>query len=174
MKWIFFSYSLPANPSKARVYAWRQLKKMGAVNQQNVWIVPHAADRIRELEKLTETIEKYKGSALLMVGTVPVKRQEENVVKALAASRDEEYVEVIEQCEAFFKEIEYEIGRENFIFAEVEENEEELEKLKAWFKKIEKRDTVKAPLRKAALQKIKQCERIFNDFAKRVYDHQQT
>lgn len=172
MKWIFFSYSLPANPSKARVYAWRQLKKMGAVNLQNVWIVPHAVERIRELENLTEGIQKYKGAALVMVGTIPVKHQEQSVLKALAASRDEEYVEVIEQCEAFFKEIEHEIGRENFIFAEVEENEEELEKLKRWFKKVEKRDTIKAPLRKQALQKIKQCEKIFNDFAKRVYDHQ--
>lgn len=172
MKWIFFSYSLPANPSKARVYVWRQLKKMGAVNLQNVWIVPHAAERIRELEKLTEAIQGYEGAALVMVGTIPVKKQEQSVLDALAAARDEEYVEVIEQCEAFFKEIEYEIGRENFIFAEVEENEEELEKLKRWFKKVEKRDAVKAPLRKAALQKIKQREKIFDDFARRVYDHQ--
>jgi len=172
MKWIFFSYSLPANPSKARVYVWRQLKKMGAVNLQNVWVIPYAAERIRELEKLTEAIEKYAGSALVTVGTIPFKHQEQKVLEALTASRDEEYVEVIEQCEAFFKEIEFEIGRENFIFAEVEENEEELEKLKRWCQKVERRDTVKAPLRKEALKKIKQCEKIFNDFAKRVYDHQ--
>lgn len=172
MKWIFFSYSLPANPSKARVYAWRQLKKIGAVNLQNVWVVPHAVERVKELEKLAESLQKYKGSALTMVGTIPIKQQEQSVLDALAASRDEEYIEVIEQCEAFYKEIDFEIGRENFIFAEVEENEEELEKLKRWFKKVEKRDTVKAPLRKKALQHLKKCEKMLNDFAKKVYDHQ--
>jgi hypothetical protein len=54
----------------------------------------------------------------------------------------------------------------------VEENEEEIEKLKQWLKKIEKRDILKPPLRKDATEKIKECEKIFNDFARRVYEHQ--
>lgn len=63
------------------------------------------------------------------------------------------------------------LGRKNFIFAEVEEK---FEKLKQWLKKVEKGDVVKPPLRKEAMEKIKQCERIFNDFARRVYDHQKS
>jgi hypothetical protein len=171
MKWIFFSYSLPAEPSKARVYVWRQLRKLGAVNIQSVWAIPHARDRVEALKKLTEEIEKWKGTALLIAGTVLVKSQEESITQVFIDSRNEEYQEVIEKCEDYFKEIEFEIGRQNFIFAEVEENEEELEKLKQWLKKVEKRDVIKPPLRKAALEKIKQCEKIFNDFARRVYDH---
>jgi hypothetical protein len=172
MKWLFFSYSLPAEPSKARVYVWRQLKKLGAVNYQSVWVIPHAPERTNALKKLIEEIEKFKGAALLIAGTILVKGQEENITQAFISSRNEEYQEVIEKCEDFFKEIEFEIGRQNFIFAEVEENEEELEKLKQWLRKIEKRDVVKPPLRKEALEKIKQCEKIFNDFARRVYEHQ--
>lgn len=172
MKWIFFSYSLPAEPSKTRVYVWRQLRKLGAVNYHSVWAIPQANDRIEALKKLTEEIEKWKGTALLIAGTVLMKSQEESITQVFIDSRNEEYKEIIEKCEDYFKEIEFEIGRQNFIFAEVEENEEELEKLKQWLKKVKKRDVVKPPLRKDALEKIKQCERIFNDFARRVYEHQ--
>jgi hypothetical protein len=172
MKWIIFTYSLPAEPSRARVYTWRQLKKLGAVNHQSVWVVPHSTDRINVLKKLIEEIEGYKGSALLFAGNILIKSQEESIIQAFVDSRNEEYREVIDKCEDYYKEIEFEIGRKNFIFAEVEENEEELDKLKLWLKKIEKRDILKPALRKDATEKIKACEKIFNDFARRVYEHQ--
>ena len=173
MKWLFFSYSLPTEPSKARVYVWRQLKKLGAVNVQSIWVLPHSTERITEVKKLIETIEAYKGSGLLISGNVLLEDQEDLISKAVIESRNEEYREFIAKCEAFFREIESEIGKENFIFAEVEENEEELAKLKQWLKKIEKRDVVKPPLRKEAIAKLKMSERLFDDFARRVYDRQQ-
>jgi hypothetical protein len=173
MKWLFFSYSLPAEPSKARVYIWRQLRKLGAVNYQSVWVIPHSAERLNELKRLIEDIEKYQGASLLITGNIPIKAQEESITKEFIDSRNEEYKEIIDKCEAFFKEIEYEIGRQNFIFAEVEENEEELGKLKQWLRKVEKRDVLKPPLRKKAVEKVKMCEKIFEDFARRVYEHSQ-
>lgn len=173
MKWLIFSYSLPAEPSKARVYVWRQLRKLGAVNYQSVWLIPHAADRLAELKKLIADIAQYQGSSLLIAGKILLPEQEEDIIRAFHDSRNEEYQEIIAKCEAFFQEIEQEISRQNFSFAEVEENEEELEKLKLWFKKVNKRDILKPPLRKTALEKIRLCEKIFEDFAKRVYDHSQ-
>jgi len=173
MKWLFFSYSLPAEPSKARVYVWRQLRKLGAVNCQSIWVIPHSAERLADLKKLIADIEQYQGTSLLITGNILVKEQEGGIIKAFVDSRNEEYQEIIDKCEAFFKEIEYEIGRRNFIFAEVEENEEELGKLKQWLKKVEKRDVIKPPLRKTTIEKIKKCEKIFEDFARRVYEHSQ-
>lgn len=174
MKWLFFSYSLPAEPSKARVYVWRQLKKLGAINYQTVWVISHSRESINELMKLIETIEGYKGEGMLIEGKSLDKSQEERIQKAFMDSRNEEYQELIEKCKDFFKEIKFEIERKNFIFAEVEENEEELEKLKQWLKKIEKRDFVKAPLRKTAIEKIKECEKLFEDFTQRVYKQSQS
>jgi len=174
MKWLFFSYSLPTNPSKARVFVWRQLKKLGAVNYQSVWVSPYSLERVNEFKKLVEHIEGFKGTGLLIVGKILRKDDEERIGKVFIDSRNEEYKEIIDKCEAYFKEIEYEIQRQNFIFAEVEENEEELEKLKQWLKKVEKRDVMKSPLRKTALEKIKMCEKVFDDFARMVYERTQT
>jgi len=173
MKWLFFSYSLPTEPSKARVYIWRQLKKLGAVNYQSAWVIPYSNERVTDIKKLMSDIEGYHGESMLIEGKSVDKSQDELIRKALVESRDEEYQELIEKCEDFFKEIASEIERKNFIFAEVEENEEELEKLKQWLKKVEKRDLMEAPLRKTAIEKIKSCEKMFDDFAKTVFLHTQ-
>jgi hypothetical protein len=171
MKYLFFSYSLPTEPSKARVAVWRQLKKLGAVNYQSTWVLPRSKERIADLNNLMADIKRAKGEGMLVEGKALDKSQDELIRKALVESRNEEYQEVIEKCEDFFKEINFEIERKNFIFAEVEENEEELEKLKQWLKKVEKRDVVGAPLKKAAMEKIKTCEKMFDGFAKTVYLH---
>jgi len=173
MKCLFFSYSLPAEPSKARVYVWRQLKKLGAVNVQSIWVVPYSPERMADMKKLIDDIDRFKGESLLIDGKAAIKAQAERIQTALMESRNEEYGELIEKCEAYFKEIAYEIERKNFIFAEVEENEEELEKLKKWLKKVEKRDVIKTPMRKLAIEKIRTCEKLFEDFARKVFTHSQ-
>ena len=68
MRWIFFSNTLPAKPSKARVYVWRQLKKLGAVNYQSLWILPFSNQRMNDLKKLMEDIERFQGESLLIDG----------------------------------------------------------------------------------------------------------
>ncbi len=46
--------------------------------------------------------------------------------------------------------------------------------MKQWLKKVEKRDIIEVPLRKEAIERIKNCEVLFQDFAQRVYQHTQT
>ncbi len=172
MRWIFFSYSLPTKPSKSRVYIWRQLKKLGAVKFQSFWILPASSERTNELKKLMEEIKRFNGESIIIQGRSVDKTQAEEINRAFIDSRNEEYNEFIKKCEDFFHEIKGEIERENFIFAEVEENEEELTKLKLWLKKIDKRDFLGAPLKKTANEKLKNCVRVLEDFAQRVYDRQ--
>jgi len=174
VKWIFFSYRLPPKPSKLRVYVWRQLKKMGAVNYQSVWVVPHIKDLLSDLESLASHIEANGGGSVLIEGKPIKKPEQERILKAFLEASTEEFQEIANKCDDFLKEIASEIARKNFIFAEVEENEEDLEKLKKWIKKADERHLVKNPLRKLVAQKLKQCERALEDFSLRVYEHSQS
>ncbi|SNS19026.1 hypothetical protein SAMN04488503_3104 [Humidesulfovibrio mexicanus] len=171
MKWIFLSYSMPTKPSKYRVQAWRQLKRLGAVNFQNVWAIPHAADKLKDLERLAEDIRTWKGEAFLTVGKPLTEDDEKRLLAAASAASDEEYGELLHVAEDFLKEIEMEIERKNFIFAEVEENEEELAKIKKWLTKVEKRSVCDAPLRKVTMEKIRLCDKALEDFSQMVFDH---
>jgi hypothetical protein len=173
-KWIFLGYTLASEPSKARVALWRRLKKLGAINFEALWVLPHSTKRVAEAQALIAEIERQQGHGVVVVGTVPDEQQEERIRAAFVGSRNQEYQELIEKCGDYAKEIEYEIGRRNFIFAEVEENEEELEKLKDWLRKIERRDLVDAPLHGVAVAKVADCERLFEDFSRRVYEHAST
>jgi len=174
VKWIFFSYRLPPKPSKLRVYVWRQLKKMGAVSYQSVWVIPYMKNLLSDLESLAAHIEEYGGGSVLIEGKPIKKPEQERILKAFLEASTEEFQEIANKCDDFLKEIASEIARKNFIFAEVEENEEDLEKLKKWIKKADERHLVKNPLRKLVAQKLKQCERALEDFSLRVYEHSQS
>ncbi|HMM39275.1 MAG TPA: hypothetical protein PKB11_11015 [Desulfovibrio sp.] len=170
VKWLFFSYSVPTQPSRARVSVWRQLKKMGAVNCLSFWVLPHHVDRITVLEKLSAEITAYQGESMLIEGKTLGPEDEARIKLALMESGNEEYGELLHKCNDFLLEIEMETKNQNFIFGEVEENEEELDKLKKWLNKIEKRNPVNSPLRKDVLKKIKRCEKALDDFSRAVYD----
>lgn len=171
MKWIFLSYSMPSKPSKFRVQAWRQLKRLGAVNFQTVWAIPHSRDKLQDLEKLVADIRSWKGDAFLVVGKPLTEEDEKRLLAAAVESSNEEYREVLHVAEDFLEEIRSEIEKKNFIFAEVEENEEELAKIKKWLVKIGKRSACEAPLHKETLDKIRLCEKALDDFSQMVFDH---
>jgi len=173
VRWIFFSHRLPPKPSKLRVYVWRQLKKMGAVSYQSVWVVPYMKNLLSDLESLASYIEDYGGGSVLIDGKPIKKAEQERILKAFLEAGTEEYQEIANKCDDFLKELASEIARKNFIFAEVEENEEDLDKLKKWIKKADERHLVKNPLRKLVAQKLKQCERALEDFSLQVYEHSQ-
>jgi hypothetical protein len=173
MKWIFFSYRLPPKPSRLRVYVWRQLKKMGAVNYQSLWVMPLIKRLLPDLESLASHIEANGGGSILIEGKPIKKGEQEGILKAFLEASTEEYQEIAGKCEDFLKEIAFEIARKNFTFAEVEENEEDLEKLKKWIKRADERHLVKNPLRKLVSQKLRLCEKAFDDFSSQVYEYSQ-
>lgn len=171
MKWLFFSYTVPAKPSKARVHVWRQLKRLGAVTFKSLWVLPHSKKRIQNLTTLIQDIESFHGEGLILEGKPLSVADEEGIMNAVLSANNEELSEIIHKCDDFLKEIDMEISRKNFIFAEVEENEEEFEKLKKWYKKIEKRCILETPLRKDAVEKLALCEQALDAFSQMVYNH---
>jgi hypothetical protein len=64
--WIGIFYSLPANPSRARVQIWRKLRKNGALlYQQGMAMLPACGHFIAFLQELKEEIEALGGKAVL-------------------------------------------------------------------------------------------------------------
>ena len=60
-----------------------------------------------------------------------------------------------------------------FSFAEVEENEDELEKLRQWYLKIEARDSFGAPLQEKARLMLAECAKALDLFCETVYEFTQ-
>jgi Protein ChrB, N-terminal len=98
--------------------------------------------------------------------------QEEKLIARFNRERDEAYQEFIERCDGFEGEIARESAAGKFTYAELEENDEDLTKLRTWLLKIQQLDFHGASLANEAVQRLRKCEAILDSFAQRVFDAQ--
>ena len=169
-KWLVLSYNLPTEPSKHRVAVWRGLKKLGAVNiQQSMWLMTFSEENYSFLQKISQDIETNNGASLLMECSFYDEIHEQRVISLFNGQRDEEYRELINECEKYLMELEKEISTEKFTFAELEEEEEELRKLISWHRKIEARDLFVSSEANAARNIIEKIENAFENYTDLVY-----
>lgn len=168
--WLLFIYKVPTEPSTPRVKVWRKLKEMGALYiQQSSALLPALENFEKELYDLTSEIRSTGGEAYTFRVLNVWQKEKELIIKNFNEQRNIEYDELIEKCEDFLKEIQKETERKNFTFAELEENDEELDKLKRWFDKINKRDFFCAEKRVEALNILEKCERALREFSLEIY-----
>lgn len=170
-KWLLFLPQLPASPSTLRVNVWRRMRSVGALGLQNgVWILPHSPEKIEFAEALVAYIVEQGASGYVFQVDALNPSIEENLIKRFRSDRDEEYAEFCERGDALLAELERETGQEKFTFAELEETEEDLEKLNKWLNKILARDFASGSRRQDAMEKIDQCRRAHATFARQVYE----
>ncbi|MHB0886488.1 MAG: Chromate resistance protein ChrB [Bacillota bacterium] len=169
-EWLALSYRVPSEPSRNRVHLWRKLKDMGAVYlQQAVAILPHSEAFLNDLQALRRECFEMEGEAAVAVVSFVNHEDEERLVRECRASRDEEYEEVVEQAERLIYELERETAKDKFTFAEVEENEEELAKIRRWLAKITTRDYFGAEGRGAAEKKVEEAAGRLQAYSEEVY-----
>lgn len=169
--WIVINYSLPKEPSRVRVSIWRKLKKKGAVTiGQSMWILPYNESHVAFLSDIMEEVRQNQGEAYVFRADFLGDQSTEAVIHTFNLARDEEYREVLEKCEDYYKEIDKETKKENYTFAEIEENEYELDKMISWYRNITERDYFGASLKSRSEQELDKCRRLFNEFSDRVYE----
>lgn len=171
--WLVISYNLPTEPSRHRVATWRALKKLGAVNlQQSMWVLPQSPENGAALESLSLEIDDAGGECLLMRSYSFRPEDEARIVSLFNAMRDAEYAEFVSECGKYLKEIDKEIAKKKFIFAELEEEEAELDKLSAWHARIAVRDIYAAAGGQAARERLGEIRAAFDAYGEMVYAHE--
>jgi hypothetical protein len=164
------TYRVPSEPTRFRTYIWRQVKALGCLHlQQAVWLLPETPDLDSEFRKLVSKIEEFGGEASLLSTVSPDSEWEARVIAGFNAIRDEEYAEIVENEERFEDEVRRETRKEKFSFAEMEDLEADLEKLKQWRAKVRKRDFFRAPGGKEADARLAEGERLLEEFTRKVY-----
>jgi hypothetical protein len=168
-KWFVLVYKLPPEPTRYRASVWRKLRASGAVYLQNgVAALPVDPGSERVMRGVAQEVRDVGGTAYLVQG--PLLGDDAALVETFNAARDAEYTEVLDRCRDFHAELEKERGVGKFTFAELEENEEDLAKLKAWLGKIDGRDRFDAPLAEEAKQALSSCREDLEAFAASVYE----
>lgn len=86
------------------------------------------------------------------------------------ADRGREYEEFAEQVEALLAEIDKETRKCKFTYAELEEIEQDFEKLTNWLAKIERRDFFPDTHHTAATAQLERCAAGLREFSEQVFN----
>jgi hypothetical protein len=140
-QWLVLVYRIPSEPASKRVAIWRDLKRTGALYlQQCVCILPDLRINREEFERVMAKVSSVGGETVRFVVPRLDPGDEARIIEGFREQRTSEYAESLEECETKFqKEIEFEHSRHNYTFEEVEEIEEDLEKIRRWYDRIKER-----------------------------------
>lgn len=169
--WVLLSYKIAPEPARHRMAVWRKLKALGAIYLHNgVCLLPMSPDHLRQIKMLAHEISEMGGDAVLLEAAPLDPTQQDRVVARFRADRDEAYREFIERCDGFEEEIARETAAGKLTYAELEENDEDLKKLKVWHAKITALDFYGAPLGAEARRRLGRCEALLEAFSQQVFD----
>ncbi len=94
--WLFLTYKLPSEPSARRVFVWRKLKRLGALNLfEAVWVLPENFRTREQLQWLAVEIQEMGGEAMVWTGRPEFSGQEETVRDKFIQQVDEAYQELL-------------------------------------------------------------------------------
>lgn len=161
---------VPAEPSRHRVAVWRELRRVGALSLgQGVWALPSAPAFDQGLERTLELIERGDGEALLLQAHGRDETQAQRLEALFTAGREDEWAEFLDECRKYEAELDRELAQQKFTLAELDEEEQSLERLRRWHRELKLRDLFGAPSAPEAERKLRQCQTRLEQFSERVY-----
>jgi len=143
IKWLVLLVQVPAEPSRHRVAVWRQLRKTGAAPiHSGSWVIPDAPAFTEGIERAKELCRNAGGSFTILHASPDDAQSTHALDSAFRAARVDEWNEFLGDCNKFMQEIAKEISIEKFTYAELEEEDQSLERLRRWYRELKKRDVL--------------------------------
>ncbi len=133
------------------------------------WILTATDEHKLLYAQLVEIVRAQCGSATVFATTATNEEEEQAIVARFQADRAREYDEFAERSGEFLAEIEKETRRRKFTFAELEEIEDDLDKLSTWLAKIKARDFFPDARMSQANETLETCAAALRTFADEVY-----
>lgn len=169
-RWIVLLVKLPSEPTRHRVAVWRELRKVGALSLgQGVWAAPDVPVFTAGITRALELTEKAGGEVISLYAVGASAGDAAQFEAMFTAAREEEWAEYLADCGKYEAELDKEIRNAKFTLAELEEEEQSLERLRRWHRDIKARDVFGAPTAVEATQRSQHCAERFEDYTERVF-----
>ena len=170
MKFFAFTYKIPSEPSKNRVYIWRSIKELGAVYlQHGVALLPYEERLRNTLQNLREQVNSLGGRSTISEINFLNEEDEKEIILEFKKQIDEEFNELKENCKRLIYELDRETENGKFEFSELQENEEELKKFQRWFDKITKRNYFNTENEEKSKEMIEKSKIRLQEYSNEVY-----
>ena len=119
---------------------WRELRRLGAVAlQQGTWAVPEGEPFEGGLTQVVEVIKAAGGQPVVLAVTGE-QTGAVQLEELFTAEREAEWAEFLSDCGKFEAELASEVGKGKLTLAELDEEEQSLDRLRRWYRTIRARD----------------------------------
>ena len=163
--WRLLIYTVPSEPSRKRAFIWRELKKAGAVYlRDGVCALPERQEAAEALAAVAAKVEEFGGEATVVAAAKLPSVRVQAIIEASRAARQQEYLDVADEAERFLEHVRRETEHREFTFAELEELEADLNKLRGWFEQIRRRDYFDVQEAGQVQAVLESCEEALNAF----------
>ncbi len=161
---------VPAEPSRHRVAVWRELRRAGALSLgQGVWAVPDVPVFAGGVARVLDLAGRGDGEVLVLDAAGRSEPDAARLEALFTAERAEEWAEFLADCGKFDAEIDKEIRAGKFTMAELEEEEQSLERLRRWHRDIRARDVFGTPAAAEADERLAHCAGRLAEYTDRVF-----
>lgn len=164
--WLLITVTTPpGGTSTLRVYAWRNLRSLGAhYLQQSVCLLPATPKTTRAATRLVTRLRVEGGQGEMLRIRLTDSKQEAAVIDAIQRERTDEYREVVESTQQFHQELQHERRRGRATYTELEESDADLLRHQKWLAAIRARDYFDAPGGQEATAAVASCEEALAQF----------
>ncbi|RYU10147.1 Chromate resistance protein ChrB [Nocardioides iriomotensis] len=171
MSWLVLVLRLPSEPARHRVAAWRELRKAGAVPlSSGTWALPDLPVVAPVVDRVAALVARAEDGELVRLRAGGWDEADEAAMAAMfAAARDDEWRELASECRRYLAEIAKEHRTEKYSLAELEEEEQSLDRLRRWYRDVRARDLLGSSGRGETDALLKECVAAFDEFAEAVY-----
>jgi hypothetical protein len=169
VSWLVMLVQVPSEPSRHRVAVWRELRRSGAVPVgQGTWTVPDVPV-CRESAEKARTLARAGNGELILLTTRAGDDDAPKLRALFDAARADDWAEFVADCGKFRDEIAREIAKRKFTLAELEEEEQSLDRLRRWLRTIRARDVFVSPAAAGADEELAGCAAALEEFSAHVY-----
>ncbi len=164
-QWTLLIYTVPAAPSRKRAFIWRELKKIGAVYLlDGVCALPAREGALERLRAIAARVEEFDGQATLVEAASLAAARAGAIIEQARRERAAEYAELAREAEGFLEHVRRETAHREFTFREVEQLEEDLEKLRRWVGQVHARDHFGVPEAGQVEKLLARCDEALGAF----------
>lgn len=170
MTWLLLIYSVPAEPSRKRAAIWREVKRIGVVYlRDGVCALPEREETVAAVQVIANKVVEFGGQATVVRGAQLDEQSATRVVEQSQDARAAEYAEIARDAEGFLAHVRRETEHRTFTFAELEELEGDLHKLRRWRDQVRARDYFDSPERSEVETQLARCEEALAAFLDEAY-----
>jgi DNA-binding transcriptional regulator PaaX len=169
-RWTVLVPRLPADPSRYRVAVWRELRRIGAVQLgQGTWALPTAATTADDVDRIRELVRGSTGEVLVLAAVGFDGPSRDRIRATFDDARLAEWHEFDRECDKCVAEIQREIDQRKFTLAELDEEEQNVERLRRWHRELRVRDRFGAGDLGRMEQRLEECAVLLSRFTDLVY-----